>query len=67
MHVKDKSTTSINTLGIDQFNVIERKLVNGFQRQVLESENTIVVAVTLSIYFYDSKIYPRWNKVLFDM
>ena len=69
MHIKDKSTTSIKmvTLGIDHFNVIERKLVNGFRTRVLESENTTVKSVISSIYFYDSTIHSRWNKVLFNM
>ena len=69
MRIKDKSTTSLNmvSLGIDHFNVIERKLVHGFRTRVLESENTTVVAITSSVYFNDSKIHSRWNKVLFNM
>ena len=61
----DATTYQMLELNIDPFNVIERKLIYGFQRRLFLSDNDIVIAILASDIFYDSPLYKRWINTIF--
>ena len=59
-----ETTRQMIDVNIDPFEVMERKLVYGFRKRVLDCMNDVVACIAQSNFFYTSALYKRWNKIL---
>lgn len=51
---------------VHHFNVLQRKIVFGFRKRLLNSGNSIVKAIVHSPYFiYGSALNSQWRRLLF--
>jgi hypothetical protein len=51
--------------GLDHFYVLLRKGIYGFRERIYESDNSILSAITSSVFFYSCDISRKWYELLF--
>ena len=56
------------TNNVDGFTALVRKMITGFRKRVLDSENSIIKSIVYSSYFIlSSQLNCKWNKLAFSM
>ena len=67
MKIDNGSSVSYAMLNynVDSFDVLVRKAVFNFRKRIMESENVVIKNLVTSLFYLESKLCKRWDKILF--
>ena len=67
MGISDWHQTKMSMVmyGVKTYNEVQRKLVYSLHKRVMDSHNSIISAITNSLFFYGSKLYNQWKRLDF--